>query len=159
MRAKMVRDAIALCVSVMSLACGDSGSTGTGAAGGSGGAGGDGGGGGAGASGGGGGATILNGCEQATAEDMTGNPEIDLDWVLPTQACLVVSNGAMINFIGDFSLHPLSGGSPGAPLDDDITNLDQSGPQATYIPATFGAHPFFCTIHSTSMQGVIYVVE
>jgi plastocyanin len=90
---------------------------------------------------------------------MTGNPEIDLDWVLPTQACLVVSNGAMINFIGDFSLHPLSGGSPGAPLDDDITNLDQSGPQATYIPATFGAHPFFCTIHSTSMQGVIYVVD
>ncbi len=118
-----------------------------------------GGGGAAGGSGGSGGSNLLNGCDEATADDMTKNPELDLDWVLPTQACLVVSNAAMINFVGDFALHPLSGGSPGAPVVDDITDLDQAGPEATYIPASFGAHPFFCTVHGASMQGVIYVVE
>jgi plastocyanin len=138
------------------VGCGDSG---TGGAGGGPSGGGDEGGAPAGGSGdGGSGPALLNGCSLATADDQTAAAEVDIDWVLSTQECIRISAGSTVNWNGNFVSHPLVGGdvadgeAPGL-----ITDSDQSGATASVTFAAAGEYPFFCTIHLTSMQGVIYV--
>ena len=146
---------------VFGIACGDSGSGGSdtggsGGDGGSGAAGGAGGSGAAGGDGGSGGAALVNGCSRGTATEAAG--DVDLTWALTHQECTAIAVGATVTWTGDFVLHPLVGGE--APVEDagsDISASDQSGASASVTFATAGEYTYFCTIHGTSMQGVIYV--
>lgn len=140
------------------VGCGDSGTGGSG-----GGASGGGDTGGAPAGGGGGSAAaMLNGCDAASAEDQTAAAEVDIDWKLSTQECIRVSAGTTVNWNvtapSTFASHPLVGGD--VSVGDEggvISDSDQTGATASVTFDTPGEFPFFCTIHLTSMQGVIYV--
>lgn len=139
-----------------SVGCGDSG---TGGSGGSASGGGSDGGSsaGGGTEGGGGAGTLVNGCDQATADDETGAATYDITWTLPAQVCARVSVGTVVTWTGDFALHPLKGGSPGSPDTGDISSSDQTGASASVTFDAAGEYPFFCNVHQASMQGVIYV--
>jgi plastocyanin len=143
-------------VALMAMAaCGDSdGSGGTGAAGGSGGepsagapAGGEGG----------APAATVNGCTFETAEAAPAGP-VDLAWALSHQECLIVEVGTTVTWTGDFGFHPLAGGETGtADAASAITTSDQTGASASVTFDVAGDFPYFCEVHLSSMQGVIYV--
>lgn len=139
--------------------CGDSG---TGGAGGGSSGGGDEGGAPGTGGGGGSGPDLLNGCDQATADDETASAEVDIDWKLSTQACIRVATGTTVNWNvtapSTFASHPLVGGTAnGGEEAGAISDSDQTGATASVTFDAAGEYPFFCTIHLSSMQGVIYV--
>jgi plastocyanin len=135
-----------------SAGCGDSGTGGAGGGTDEGGAPGSGGGGGS-------PATEVNGCTKADAEDQLAAASVDIAWTNPTQECIRVSAGTVVNWNvdGSFATHPLSGGEPGSPVAGDISDSDQTGATASVTFDAAGEYPFFCTIHNGTMQGVIYV--
>jgi plastocyanin len=144
-------------------ACGDDETTtstnGTGASGATGGNGGDGGDGGAtGGGGSGGGAT---GCTSATATDSTGQAMVSLTWTLPytdPNKCTRVDVGTDVAWNGDFTVHPLEGGTPGmSDATSPITTTMAMGMTKTVRFDTAGDYPYFCTIHGVSMTGTIFV--
>lgn len=142
------------------VGCGDSG---TGGAGGGSSGGGDEGGAPAGGGGdGGSGPALLNGCDQATADDQTDVAMVDIDWKLSTQECIRVAVGTTVNWNvtapSTFASHPLAGGDvAGGEQPGPISDSDQTGATASVTFDAPGEYPFFCTIHLSSMQGVIYV--
>lgn len=108
--------------------------------------------------GGGGGVVELNGCTRETAEDLTAQAAVDLEWTLTHQECVVVAVGTVVTWTGDFSFHPLAGGETGTEdASSPITTSDQTGDSASVTFDAAGEFPYFCTVHSSSMQGVIYV--
>ncbi|TMA39780.1 MAG: hypothetical protein E6J79_02330, partial [Deltaproteobacteria bacterium] len=59
--------------------------------------------------------TLVNGCDPATATDLTGQPEVTVTFSgAPTFAyspkCFVASAGTRVIFSGNFQFHPLIGG-------------------------------------------------
>ncbi|MBL8742079.1 MAG: hypothetical protein JNK04_13320 [Myxococcales bacterium] len=149
---------MAFALASSAVGCGDSG---TGGSGGGASGGGDEGGGPA-SGGGGGGAALVNGCDQATAENQTTAAEVDIDWKLSTQECIRVAVGTTVNWNvtapSTFASHPLVGGTPGGGEEPGlITDSDQTGATASVTFTEAGEYPFFCNIHLQSMQGVIYV--
>lgn len=99
----------------------------------------------------------VNGCTRAAATDMTGMTDITLTWTLTHQQCIVVDAGTRVTWEGDFTTHPLSGGESPTEEAGPITSTDQSGTTASVTFASAGEFPYFCGIHFSSMQGVIYV--
>ena len=98
----------------------------------------------------------------ATADDQTGSATVDIDWKLSTQECIRVSVGTVVNWNvtapSTFASHPLAGGDVNDGSDPGpITDSDQTGATASVTFETAGEFPFFCEIHLSSMQGVIYV--
>ena len=164
----------ATCIAALSLGCGESstesaggagGSAGTGGSSGAGGTSGAGGAGGSSGMGGGGGSeTVINGCTEAEAMDMSGAANVTITdvsaWVVPHSACIRVSANTAVTWEGNFTAHPLVGGV--TPMVDDaspITMIDATSgtADASVTLETAGTYPYFCDIHLTSMQGVIYV--
>jgi plastocyanin len=110
------------------------------------------------AQGGAGGAATVNGCERATATDRTADAIIDLTWSLPHHECLLVAAGTEVRWTGNFTAHPLAGGV--VPVADDTSPITLATPSAGVESVTFsqaGDYPYFCEVHTTSMEGVIYV--
>jgi plastocyanin len=146
---------MALTALAMAVGCGDSGTGGAGggSSGGSPAAGGG--------EEGGAGPTMLNGCDLASADDQTDVDMVDIAWKLSTQECIRVAAGTTVNWNltapDTFTTHPLKGGSPGSPEAGLISDSDQTGDSASVTFAAAGEFPFFCNIHQSSMQGVIYV--
>jgi len=112
-----------------------------------------------GSAGSGGSPALVNGCSIDTADDHGGQATVDLAWTLPTQECIIVDQGTVVTWTGDFGLHPLSGGETAAtdPV-SPISTSDQSGASASVTFDTLGDFPYFCEAHGASMQGVVYVV-
>ncbi len=105
--------------------------------------------------------TEINGCKASTAEDMTGMASVELAWTLPHQKCIKVDAGTRVTWNvapATFTTHPLDGGET-PDIDDTalITTADQTGNTASVTFDEPGVYPYFCGIHFTSMQGVIYV--
>lgn len=141
---------------------GTAGAGGTGGAGGAGGAGGMGGAGGAGGSG--GGAMLINGCDQATAEDFTGmaTPTVQFVGLSYSPACMRVKAGATVTFEGNFASHPLEGGTvtDGIPMSDPNSPITKTntGMSASFKLSNEGVVPYYCTFHAASgMKGAIFV--
>jgi plastocyanin len=104
---------------------------------------------------------LVNGCSEATALDRTGEATVSISeiqaWQIPHQVCVIVDAGTSVEWDGDFTVHPLSGGVVGSPdPSSPITDSDQSGASTSVTLATAGEYPYFCTVHGSSMQGVIY---
>ena len=119
----------AVCIVSIALGCGDSAATG--------------------------GDAEVNGCTQASADDMTGTASVTLSWSNPHQQCTRVSAGTTVAFTGDFAAHPMSDGSPGSPGSGPLTTDAGAGFSVEFASAD--VYPYFCTVHLESMQGVIYV--
>lgn len=174
----MVRNAFWRTALIASLAlglagCGSGGSDGSSGTGGTAGGGGSAGsaaaGGAAGSAGDGGSGGIvddtIHNCRSVMANDLTGEAAITItdisQWRVPHQACIRVSVGTVITWEGDFTAHPLEGGiSPTTDASSPITEegADSGTGSASVTFDAEGTYPYFCRIHDTTMQGVIYVV-
>lgn len=100
--------------------------------------------------------TEVNGCKRSAADDRTADAEVELDWTLTHQECIVVAAGTKVTWNGDFLTHPLLGGE--TPEEDDSSPISASdGTTSSVIFASPGVFPYFCNAHFDSMQGVIYV--
>jgi plastocyanin len=120
------------------------------------------GGGGAGGAGG-GGDPVVNGCTLAVATDETQNQMPQITWtnpVAPPGKCVLVSAGTEVEWLGNFAIHPLEGGvsptiDPASPITMASPNGGMNSTKVTFV--TPGAYPFFCMVHTATMQGVVYV--
>lgn len=112
----------------------------------------------------GGGNAGLNGCDQATADDLTGMASTTVQFAGLTYSppCIRVKVGTSVTFEGNFALHPLQGGTVvGSVPTPDPTNpitLTNSGMSATFKLNNAGDVPYYCTSHAiTGMKGAIFV--
>lgn len=106
----------------------------------------------------------VNGCTSDIAIDLTGQQNVTItdhsSWLVGHGACVLVEPGTKVTWEGNFNIHPLIGGSPGQV---EATNpVTLGSPQTGSNPITIdfpssGTFGYFCTIHTTSMQGVVYV--
>ncbi|MDH3655110.1 MAG: plastocyanin/azurin family copper-binding protein [Myxococcales bacterium] len=165
------------CIAAIALGCGEdssgpnggsggaAGTGGSGGTGGSAGVGGEGGmGGSAGMGGTGGSTTLINGCLESQASDLTGMANVTITdiaaWLIPHSACVRVSTDTVVTWQGDFTIHPLAGGV--TPTKDEASpisaiNASSGSEDASVTLDMAGTYPYFCEIHLTTMQGVIYV--
>lgn len=114
--------------------------------------------------------TTVNGCTDADFDaaasfpaggDFTGFPGADISFpndVAPAQygnKCVKVKVGAVVNFAGSFTNHPLaaSGGTTPSPI-----TATSTGTNAAFTMSTAGTFGFHCTAHPTTMFGAIRVV-
>lgn len=76
--------------------------------------------------------------------------------------CIKVAAGAQVSFNGDFTFHPLRGGT----VVNGVTTLDPNSPitstdtgmAATFTMATVGDFGFYCNFHAIfGMAGAIFV--
>ena len=110
-----------------------------------------------------GGGASIHDCDQATAEDQTGQAAVTIAFptLEYTPACLRVKAGTAVTFMGDLASHPLVGGE----YEDGIKTPDEASPikassgmSATFTLSEPGVYPYYCDIHSSiGMKGAIFV--
>lgn len=117
-----------------------------------------------GAGGSGGGDPGLNGCVQATADDLTGMATATIQFVGLSYSppCIRVKAGTKVTFEGNFAGHPLEGGTVinGVPTPDAMSPITKTntGMSATFTLMNAGDVPYYCTFHAASgMKGAIFV--
>lgn len=105
----------------------------------------------------------VNGCDPATAVDMTGMAEVTINQVALKYEppCVKVSAGTSVKFVANFEQHPLIGGTvaDGAATPDAASPINETttGSEASFTIATAGTYPYYCTFHALSgMVGAIY---
>ncbi len=110
----------------------------------------------------------LNGCDITTAENHIGENKIQFSFGGGVgnkyqPACVIVAPGTQLSFAGDFSMHPLQGGTVtngvGKPEAQSIFQLTQFGFVQTYTPSLPTNYGYYCTTHvAAGMMGAIFVV-
>lgn len=107
--------------------------------------------------------TVVNGCTEDAASDHTGQDTVTITdiaaWTIGHQVCIVVDVGTTVEWAGNFTAHPLMGGETSTTdASSPITQVDAtSGSTAMVTFASIGDYPYFCGIHLSSMQGVVFV--
>jgi plastocyanin len=116
----------------------------------------------------------VNGCTEATATDMTADKTVTINFggaigLKYSPACVKVAKGTVVTWDGDFSVHPLVGGTvtgsgASAVASSDaaspITEAKASGMSASVTFADDGPFPFYCAVHfSDGMEGAIFVAD
>ncbi len=97
-----------------------------------------------------------HGCSLDSAEDRTGETEVVLAWGIPHNRCVIVSPGTTVTWNGSLQSHPLAGGvSPNKDAASPISSANDN--IGSVVFNTDGTYPYFCTIHTGNMRGVIYV--
>jgi plastocyanin len=110
-----------------------------------------------------GGGMAINGCDQATAMDMTGSAMVKVTFGADfkyTPACVRVKKGTDITFEGDFGFHPLVGGEASLPPKPDSASPIKhttTGTAATFKMDLAGTYPYYCENHFPSMAGAVFV--
>ena len=113
-----------------------------------------------------GGAMLINGCDPAAAKDETANAAVTITFGNPnfayTPPCIKVKKGTKVTFEGNFTFHPLIGGTTTAgmpPVPDPTSPIKATaaGMSATFTMDTAGTFPYYCEIHLPSMAGAIFV--
>jgi plastocyanin len=115
---------------------------------------------------GGGGATVVNGCDPATAEDRTGDTDVPIAFgdaigFKYSPACIKVKVGTTLTFSGDFASHPLTPGidlveDPASPIQKTDTNPMSGSVSFALSPA--GTYGWFCGFHGGGgMEGAAFV--
>jgi plastocyanin len=122
---------------------------------------------GSGGSGGSGGAmpVVVNGCNSSTAVDMTASPAINIAFagIEYTPQCVRIKSGTTIVFSGNFTNHPLVGGTvvgtSGTPDRGSPISETSSGSELKFfLESVPAAYPYYCTAHvSSGMMGAIFV--
>jgi plastocyanin len=113
------------------------------------------------------GAPAINGCMRATALDMTSSAAAIVTFgtggLTYTPACIVVSVGTSVTFNGNFSFHPLQGGTVVAGVLMPATSgpfvpATSTGTTRTFVMTSAGTFPYYCAFHGGfGMAGVVYV--
>jgi plastocyanin len=105
----------------------------------------------------------IHGCTSISATDLSGDNQVQITWnnpVTPPGKCILVDVGTEVEWLGAFMLHPLEGGvngtiDPQSPISMAVPNGGMNSTKVTFNAA--GTYPYFCTIHTATMQGVVYV--
>lgn len=108
--------------------------------------------------------TTLNGCQFSTAIDMAGQASVNINntspWSVNHAACIIVDQGTIVTWEGNFDLHPLIGGITPTKDSNSPISLAPSESGSSPVQVTFsdmGDYPYFCNFHLSNMQGVVYV--
>ena len=107
---------------------------------------------------------LINGCDPATAEDLTGDDvDIAFDGFYYEPACVTATLGKQIRITGDFATYPIQGGTVVAGVaTPDATSPIYSQPSDPFIVPYFqqvGTYPYYCaTEYQQGMMGVIFLV-
>ena len=108
--------------------------------------------------------TLVNGCDAATAIDMTRSATATITFagIEYTPRCVRVQAGATVVFSGNFASHPLVGGTVsgamGIPDSSSPVPPTSSGSEVTFTPPKSGTYPYYCSVHASSgMMGAIFV--
>jgi len=109
----------------------------------------------------GGGGALLNGCDAATATDMTGMTDVTItqEGLAYSPKCIKITAGTNVKFVSSFAAHPLVGGVvDGTKMPDGASPITptSTGMEATFvIPA--GDYGYYCDVHALSgMFGAIF---
>ena len=105
----------------------------------------------------GGGPMMLNGCTKATAKELPNNQSHVIKWDFSIgggNGCFKAIKSVTAKFDGDFSVHPLMGGSPGNP--DKTSPISDPKNNNGVIMLTKGVYGFYCTKHA-NMKGAFFV--
>ena len=116
----------------------------------------------------GGGANLINGCDPMTAEDKTGQASVTISFgalsgLKYVPACINISPGTQVIFSGNFSIHPLVGGTfkDGVKMPDANSPIKatSTGVTALFTFADTGTFPYYCDLHAATagMMGAIFV--
>ncbi len=107
---------------------------------------------------------LINGCTKGAAVNLKVSSNVTITdtsaWSVSHSACITVSTATVVQWDGNFTVHPLAGGT--TPTIDASSPISMAGPGSgtTPITVTFtapGVYPYFCEVHNASMQGVVYV--
>jgi plastocyanin len=111
---------------------------------------------------------VVNGCDITKAENHIGENKVSISFgggVGNTYqpACILVTPGTQVAFNGDFSMHPLQGGTVangvGTPDPKSIIQLVNSGFTKLYVASLATNYGYYCTSHVASgMMGAMFVV-
>ena len=100
----------------------------------------------------------VHGCTFELATPMVEMDLVKLDWAMPHKSCIIIKEKTMVSWKGNFTMHPLVGGtSPDVDSDSIITTSALSGLEGSIGFANAGTYPYFCAAHPQSMKGTIYV--
>ena len=106
----------------------------------------------------------MNGCDSSMAIDKTNDAMtmISFEGIEYTPRCVRVRMGSTVVFSGNFTMHPLVGGtvsaSTGSPDPSSPLPATSSGAELTVNMSKSGAVPYYCTAHvSSGMMGAIFV--
>jgi plastocyanin len=105
------------------------------------------------------GGDAICGCTEATAEDLTAQTSVTVNFGGPlgnsyAPKCVVIAAGTSVSFEGDFAVHPLSATSGAG---NPITST-ASGTTAAVTFAQPGAFGYQCDVHvAGGMCGAVYV--
>ncbi len=109
----------------------------------------------------GGGGVAINGCDSATATDMTGMTDVTITQtgLMYDPKCIKITAGTNVKFVSAFASHPLVGGIvDGTKMPDGASPITSTstGMEATFvIPA--GNYGYYCDLHALSgMTGAIF---
>lgn len=109
----------------------------------------------------GGAGALLNGCDAATAMDLTGMTDVTItqEGLAYNPKCIKITAGTNVKFVSSFAIHPLVGGVvDGTKMPDPASpiTMTSTGMEATFvIPA--GDYGYYCDVHALSgMFGAIF---
>lgn len=112
---------------------------------------------------GGSGPVLVNGCDEATAEDHSADAKVAIAFggavgFKYSPACIKVKAGTTVTFNGDFVSHPLSGGLDGTKDANSPIKETLSGATKDFVLADVGTYGFFCEFHQAGgMKGAVFV--
>jgi plastocyanin len=75
-------------------------------------------------------------------------------------ACIIISAGQSVSFVGNFATHPLVPGTDrgsGASANNPIQEQRSGSADYTVSFPTAGFYPYFCELHRPGMAGVVRV--
>jgi plastocyanin len=121
----------------------------------------------------GGGADVLNGCDPATAKDLTGGQDVQIGFpgvaFSYVPSCIKVSVGTNVSFLGEgvasLATHPLVGGTiensvTKIPDPDSPIEMTNTGNSVEFTMSAVGDFGFYCDLHAIAgMKGAIFVVR
>ncbi len=113
--------------------------------------------------------SLVNGCDLATATDMTASATTTVTFAngnfTYAPKCLKVKQGTVITFTGSYGSHPLLGGvvAGGAATpagSGPFVPVTNTGTTKDFTMTATGTFPYYCTAHavSQSMYGTVFVV-
>ncbi|HEY1954618.1 MAG TPA: hypothetical protein VGH28_03385 [Polyangiaceae bacterium] len=105
-------------------------------------------------------APLVNGCDPGAAQDLTAQAVVTIQFggsagFAYSPACAKVKTGTPVTFSGDFTLHPLVGGS----ATRAAATPDPASPvAASFVAGAPGTYPYYCANHfGSGMMGAIFV--
>ena len=106
---------------------------------------------------------LINGCDPETAQDFTGDG-VDIEFVsfYYDPPCVRAKLGDKIRLLGDFTAHPIQGGTVvGGVATPDANSPIYAQASDPFIVPFFqspGTYPYYCTAHyGSGMMGVIFL--